>query len=399
LLLSAFLAACSFDAAVNLGGPAPDADPNVPDANPAIPDADPSAPDADLCGWDFEPALFSPCDVPTFGAALSIPSNEERYRYNTDVGELTGLGDNVVKPLSTVENGMRVIWLESFDLLQGARLRVVGSLPLRIVSNSTINIAGELQVNSYRGDDGLVRGPGSNAATCVAAGNGQACGGHGASGGGGGGFYGNGGPAGVGGVGKSCGGGVTSRPGGVGGQGSIVPPTVLRGGCPGGNGAAAEDGGTPVGGPGGGALMLTARTSITIDGGINAGGAGGRGCYDGNRAGGGGGGSGGMIILESVTLNLDANGVLAANGGGGGGGCDRGETQNGGDGRLAAAVAAGGTGRAVGGPGGYLNNNNGVVGESDDRGSGGGGGGVGFIIFNAKEVMEEQGFVSSPEPR
>lgn len=87
----------------------------------------------------------------------------------------------------------------------------------------------------------------------------------------------------------------------------------LRGGMTGGNSCAAQGGGA------GGALQISAGSSISVTGSIDAGGGGGEGgASAANCRGGAGGGSGGAILLEAPALVL--NGTLSALGGGGGGG-------------------------------------------------------------------------------
>lgn len=70
------------------------------------------------------------------------------------------------------------------------------------------------------------------------------------------------------------------------------------------------------GGKAAGALQLSARTRLTLNGRILANGGGGKGATGGS--GGGGGASGGTVLLEAPTVVV--RGGLFANGGGGGGG-------------------------------------------------------------------------------
>lgn len=185
------------------------------------------------------------------------------------------------------------------------RLRATGSRPLILVADAiTVTAGGVIDVAAHSGDPD--QPPGADPASC---------------------------PGGVqpsvGGSSVTCGAGGSF--GGTGGnnpenpQGSHCPaalpevPTTLHGGCPGrAGGSYGALGG--AGGYGGGAALLIAG-SLTLDGKINASGAGGRGAaaamfHGGNE--GGGGGSGGMIAFD--VLAFAGTGVVMANGGGGGAG-------------------------------------------------------------------------------
>lgn len=151
----------------------------------------------------------------------------------------------------------------------------------------------------------------------------------------------NGGPSGAGHAGRGGQGGpgnnVSAQRGGDAGApygvATLIP--LLGGSGGGGNGHS--------GGGGGGALHVVAGDRVIIGGGgapggINAGGCGG---LSGSMGGaGGGGGSGGAILIETPTLEMRANGVLAANGGAGGGAASAGDGQ---PGQLSDALATPGT--------------------------------------------------------
>ncbi len=178
------------------------------------------------------------------------------------------------------------------------------------------------------------------------------------------------------------------------GNATLVP---LLGGMNGQDAAGGHGGGA------GGAVQITAGSSITIDGTINAGGGGGvGGGVTVNTAGAGGGGSGGAILLEAPTVTI--GGSLFANGGGGGGGgtninfggnggdasatagsganvtvgtgCDASGDINGGAGGTGASVT---TAAAAGGPADYSTI---CFGDPSFGGNGGGGGGLGRIRIN-----------------
>lgn len=407
--MALLLAACIFDPNTKNAaqGVVPDADPAAPDADTT--DADPTAPDADttdaapgtpdaspdpFCGWGYDPEHFDPCeDPPVSLAALSLATPNAgaiTYVYNTTNGTLQDPQGGSVVHASTVLLGNRILWTSDFDLTSVANLRVVGSLPLVIASKSNVDIDGDISVASFF-QGGLSAGAGSEPAACIGAGRGEDCS-HGGAGGGGGAFSGAGGIGGDGAAGHNdCDNpdefndGSFESTGGAGGT-SALTPAVLRGGC------AGEEGGEGnglntfgEGAPGGGAIHLTAATTLTVTGRINAGGGGGRGAT-GSRAAGGGGGSGGMIGIEALNIELVAGGVLAANGGGGGGGGNNNGGQDGEDAAINGAQAQGGAPEAgqgtAGGDGGWLGD---VDGGSPvltaNRGGGGGGGGAGYILY------------------
>jgi hypothetical protein len=259
-----------------------------------------------------------------------------------------------------------------FTLAVNQSINGYGSKPLVLMSTTTMRLeaTSTVTVSSNRAGGPLATGAGANPAACV-----------------------NGIPA------VSAGGGYGGSFGGKGGNGEQVggttggipadplnsPPSVLRGGCPGGTGA--DSGG--MGGSGGGAVALIAKTSIELDGTINASGAGGRG-GPASTSGGGGGGSGGMIVLDASSITV--LGSLFANGGGGGQGGTTGGGHEGADGgespapQTAAPAGNNTTGGREGGSGGVgssgtrLNAGNaGSVAATGNGGGGGGGGGAGFI--------------------
>lgn len=312
------------------------------------------------------PAHLSPCAVPP-GPAYTL-SNAAVY--DTTTGTMVSLSPT---PPSTVINGMRVISVDSFTM--NATMRVGGTMPLVILSWSTITINDTLDLSSERTGGFQVIGAGARETNATVGADNQDCGG-----GGGGGF---GTVGGDGGTGKSG-----SNAGGMGG-GAAATPTVVVGGRA---GAYGGDSGFSrgAGGAGGGAVQLTARQAIIVNsaGRIHAGGAGGEG---GNGdGGGGGGGAGGYIGLDAPTVTLNSAAILAANGGGGGTGCDGGNGPEGENGQLGTSTAAGGaantcaTARA-GGSGG-ANTTAAGFGASSSQSGGGGGGGVGFILVWAQTL-------------
>jgi hypothetical protein len=390
------VSACSFNPNTQAGANSDAAD--LVDADPNAPDADPSAPDAGPCDvWSKTPTLFDPCDdisVQTEELVLGIPG---RYLYHTDNHTLETPTGDVTTPVFADIGSATAIVVGRFQIDAPSSVRVIGSRPLLVIAWDDILLNGGINVSSQANfntpDDAAtdVKGAGANPAACssvaVAAQVGVT---HeeGGSGGGGGGFGSAGGIGGVGNVDNQA------SSGGAGGA-PVTPPPSLRGGCPGAAGGQGNGPSPGQGAPGGGAVYLIARTSLTVNARIHAGGQGGH-RAEGGRSAGGGGGSGGLIGLEAPSITLEMNAVLAANGGGGGGGGNNSNTdsKSGASGLASDSTgAAGGAGESggpadpagFGGDGGFVGDDTeftkrGFVGG---RGGGGGGGGVGFIVVSA----------------
>lgn len=374
-------------------------DPSGSAVEPGEPDADAGAL---LCDWSYAPVAFDPCDSPDQRSSLTL-DEAGVYVYDTDSGSLTAPDTTQTVPPSTIDGGARVLWLDGFYVGASSTLRSVGAAPLVVAVFGDAAIAGGVDASSQFDGDAVSTGSGANPGGCPSSPPtaGQTCLNHGGSGGGGAAFLGGGGDGGAAGVGHQCNGDGIA--GGLGGSGASFSSatTTVRGGCPGREGAPNDEApGTPSGGAGGGAIALSVRDTLTVSGTIAAGGAGGDGCFAGNRAGGGGGGSGGMVVLEATQLSIDATAILAANGGGGGGGCDHGVGSRGTDGTVSSAPADGGPAEAVGtggagGAGGALAAPAGELGETAERGGGGGGGGAGYVVLRG-ELFEDQAAVISP---
>ena len=257
------------------------------------------------------------------------------------------------------------------SILSASDLTVAGTIDARGYMDPTqaLMATSTLCVGTVAGPGGTIGGSGPTNATGTGAGGSVAD----ALAGGGGGGYGD-----VGGAGGKHGGTNGGTAGAVAGAAAISP---LLGGFGGGSsGTAGTTNGN--GGGGGAALQLAAQGTISVSGGINAGGCGGA---PGDAThGGGGGGAGGGILVEAPTINVAATGKLAANGGGGGGGGDV-SAAPGKAGDLTSARAAGGTatGAANGGGGGAGANPTGSPGDNGN-GAGGGGGAVGRVRFNTR---------------
>lgn len=296
--------------------------------------------------------------------------------------------DTTANCVATVPTGSFGCVLAGTTITVEATLRASGSRPLVLIASDSITILGTgvVDVGSHRGATSEL---GAGAMDCA---NGQTPDRRG--GGAGGSFLGLGG----------TGGPSVSASGGT--PGPVTDANKLRGGCAGQNtpGPTAPN---PVrGGHGGGAVLLIAGQSISVDGAINAAGEGGEGGPP--DVGGGGGGSGGMIVLDAPTIT--GNGLILASGGGGGGGSstDAIATHSGKPGADPSGVsaAAGGTGGPNGGgsggngsSAGTAKGDNGLKGISDANGDGrGGGGGGGAGIVKAPAALGSLQVSPTPTP-
>ena len=338
----------------------------------------------DCIAWMPRAGHIVPCTMPA-GDAWTVGGAGGTF--DTETGMYVGEGDapagQVVAQEQPDKLRMRVISVQRFTIADTATLRVVGSLPLLVLSWSDITIAGSLDASSKRTATGLERGAGSGRSDCSAPRDGA--GEQDSGGGGGGGFKAGGGSGGT---------GEGNHAGGMFG-GSISEPTLVIGGCDGADGG--DTGTAASGGAGGGAIQLTAKAAIVVEstGRIHAGGTGGTGGT--GEAGGGGGGSGGFIGLDAPTVVVRSNALIAANGGGGGVGCDGGDGDDGEDGKLDTSTAAGGPGTSCtrgnrGGAGGARSLLAGGAGSPSNSGGGGGGGGGGAgYIFAWAGTLTVQG--------
>ena len=316
---------------------------------------------AQLCFGSFVPVCFAAAvNVPT----AAVPLDD----VNVDTGDM-----NMCNQHNDKAESYCVIAGSDLVLGAGKKLRAFGSKPLILLSTTTFQIQGTIDVASYRTAmppvTGQAAGAGANpAALCTGGADAQ-----GAGGGFGGSF------GGKGGNGEQ----VDSSTGGT--AAGTTSTTALRGGCPGGAGAMmAGTGG--AGGAGGGAVAVIA-TTIALDGAIDASGAGGRGGAV-VKAGAGGGGSGGMIVLDTMTIM--GSGMLYANGGSGAQGGPTGA--DGAESTAPASFAAGGKNPAPGTDGGQGGDGsagskpNGGSGTNAQSQGGGGGGGGGAGIIRAAGV-------------
>ena len=255
---------------------------------------DGGAPDAPpRCFGSFVKVCFTTlADVPTM--PLMLPS-DNTIEIDTDASPLCNQHNDRKDEYCIVAGA-------GFTLAANKSLRGYGSKPLVLLSTTTFDLHGTVDVSSNHNIGPQNIGANANPSVCT---SGMA---PEMAGGGYGGSFG-----GKGGDGERLSGAAATS--GVAAAALASLPPQLRGGCPGGIGDAT--GGT--GGSGGGAVALLAATSIQIDGKINASDAGGHG-GPATQSGGGGGGSGGMIVLDAPSITT--TGPLLANGGGGGQGGD-----------------------------------------------------------------------------
>jgi hypothetical protein len=352
--------------------------------------------DADTMCEMFQSPHVMGCMIPPAGDALDLEM-AGTYTYNTDLASLRAPdGSTLTPPNKLTTDGNQLISIQALTVGSGATLRVIGSHPMIVASWSTITVGGTIDIGSTVPATGIdpvtVTGAGSNPTECathaaVATANDT----NGAGGAGGGGYAG---PGGHGGRGHSQ--------NNFGAGGAAVTPPLFLGGCSGAKGGDGHQAGG-LGGAGGGGIQLTAQTSITITGTINAGGAGGFAATSAGgdaEGGGGGGGSGGMIGLDAPTVMVAATAILAANGGGGGAGAEQSSATSGGSGTASTTSALGGSGNnsGDGGKGSAgttsLLGGNGV--DSPNHGGGGGGGGAGFVVVHTGGMTITPGAILSP---
>lgn len=254
----------------------------------------------------------------------------------------------------------------SVKINSGGRLHAYGKRPLVIVSLGDVEIDGTIDVSSQLGSPA---GAGANPDACRVAPSVSTGGAAGSFGGQGG-----------------AGGGSATTVGSSPAMPAVtLPQSQLRGGCQGQDGAPVGGKAGGAAGAGGGAVAIIANAGkITVNGMVDASGAGGTGGVaqtpPGNA---GGGGSGGAIVLVAPSIVLTLRAQVWANGGSGGQGANT--ILSGSNGVSSSAPAQGAvTFSAAAGE----NGGAGAVGttltggDAAGSGSGGaGGGGAGLIIF------------------
>jgi hypothetical protein len=344
MALLAVIPACGFESKGNNDGGMPDA--------------------ASTCFGSFTPVCFTTvADIPTMPAML--PS-DLTIEIDTDSSTMCDQNNDQMGNYCVIAGA-------GFTLAANQSIRGYGSKPLVLLSTTTIDLQGTVDVSSSHisDPDGKNIGASANPSAC---GNGTTA--QGTSGASGGSFGGRGGAGEM----------IDPDAAGIAAMPLMDLPTALRGGCAGGIGG----GGGGAGGDGGGAIALVAGTKIDLNGKVNASGAGGQG-GSATKCGGGGGGSGGMIVLDAPQIT--GTGSVFANGGGG---------AEGGAGSVSGGTAAagspggestgptmsaskGGTTATEGGDGGDGSSGTAPGGataagqSSKDGGGGAGGGGAGFV--------------------
>lgn len=315
--------------------------------------------DAQLC---FGTGLVHVCLASLPATSLTVSSNRT---VSTDA-----TSSSCVPTTNTAAMDYCVVAATAIEIDSGRTLRGIGSRPLVLVSTSTLSVAGAVDVASH----GTSPGAGADSPACVA---GKDAGAGGSGGGGYGGSFG------------AKGGNGETNDGGSGGV--AAAPTVsdvLRGGCAGGRGGGQGSSEEP--GDGGGAVALIAAGSISIDGTINASGAGGHAAVF-QGAGGPGGGSGGMIVLDGAQIDVTGNGKIFANGGGGGEGNSMFRGHDGSDPASPTIAAPGGAGGTSsggdGGDGSLGGDGRAPPGNANPQGGGGGGGGGGTGVVKSSNPL------------
>ena len=361
-----------------------------PDATSIFADASPTCDNA----WSYDPIAFDPCAqyMPAVLPALDLGPG--LYTYDTATGEFTDENQQTSQTWTfgrRVQADGRPLHITSvfgLTLAREATLVVVGSEPWALAVHGEARILGEIQAKNADEDRCSADLQGGEARVNRGAGGGGG-GGHAALGGRGG---------------SSENGGAGAPAGAVNIPGPLAPP--VRSGCPGGAGGnvfETDDGRETVAfgglpGPGGGAIIVSVRDRLSIEGAVLATGAAGGGgdVYadddDRGATGGGGGGSGGDIVLEAV--HVAVSGEICAGGGAGGSGATFERTGiDGVNGRCAAVTPEPGSGGlggqgSIDGPGGD--------GEDTDRpiAGGGGGGSAGRIQIRFLQTLTSTGRIS-----
>lgn len=351
----------------------------------------PTDPDDPRFGCEKWDALhFAPCNIVSPGGPLVL--RDASYRYDTDRQELDDDRALVTHASEVVAiDGVEFVLISAseFELASGAELRVVGSRGLVIASWDGLIIDGVLDASSSLDDPGA-----GSRDDCTATAGTDAF--RGSGGGGGAGYGGSGGMGGDGDNGDE-----------VGGDGGdlLDPPEMPHGGCAGGDAGSVVGGVMPAaGGPGGGAIHLSARGDIQISGVVDVGGSGGGGGEF--EGGGGGGGSGGCLSMDGAMIDIADPAILVSNGGAGGEGGDFDDPGDPGDsGMRSSDAAAGGRGNTpeggnggAGGVGDAPDGDQGLNGDFQD-GGGGGGGSVGYIVARGGDFAISTNAIISPPLR
>lgn len=350
----------------------------------ATPDGGADAPpDAPQCFGRYLPVCFTTgADVP--GTAVMLADQVDIDTDATDAG-------SYCHPHNNQAGSYCVVAGAGLTLKSGAKLTAHGARPLILLSTSTIELLGDIDVSSHHVGP-QPRGAGANPAGTGACSFTTAPGAAITGGGAYGGSLGS-----KGGDGSDASGALTGK--GTAGAAMTGFPLALRGGCAGGDGAVVV-GLAGRGGDGGGAIAIVAEMQILVDSKINASGGGGHGGASTATSGGGGGGSGGMIVFDArVGLLFGGRVKLWANGGSGAqGGLIGSPGDDGGEstGPMQAAPGTNGAGAGGNGGNGSLGASGGTNGAADASGTGGGGGGGGGAGFIHAPGLTDPAVISPP---
>lgn len=330
------------------------------------------------------------CEVKTTG---KLSFSDAKTTFNTNGTSCTAV---IPANAQTGIPELCVVAAEDITVESNSVLRATGTRPLVLLAKNNLQIVGTLDASSTRADGTTPEslGAGANPAACGPFAQAPISGVGGGGGGAGGSFVTQGGIGGT---------ADTSQGGKAGGIPNTklekTSPAFLRGGCrgqSGGTGVGDSAGG--LGGPGGGAVYLLAKTAVRVTGTISANGGGGAGGK--MQSGGGGGGAGGLIFLAAP--EVVHRGLLTANGGGGGEGgyLVTNDGAPGADGAPTLTSAAGGNSSLAAGHGGAGGATNYTApteaGGSSSHGGGGGGGGVGWVRAVSDKVVSTNGTASPP---
>ncbi len=374
------------DSGANLGPP--DTGLTEPDAGPFFVDAGTTCPQ----DWTYPPTSFDPCAVglPPIEEAIDLTAGD--WEFDTDFAKLRDDEGDVVYefvPTVIIQAGgvpMLVTAVEGFTVAADAELVVTGDDPWLLVVYGEARIQGDIRAENQTDDGCNPSREGFSAPI-----------GHGGGGGGGGGHSTKGG--------AGAEGNINEGAGGMGGIAVAAQTSAVRPGCSGGRGGDVRSGAQGgAGGQGGGAIQISVRDRLSIEGTLWAVGTKGQGGdrlrgddiddEDRGGAGGGGGGAGGDILLEASDLYI--TGRLCAGGGSGGNGGNR--LQRGTNGTEGSCITA----RTLGTAGGGIGGNGSIADDGEPGGQasvptrgggGGGGGGTGRIRVRGQRLLLTPGLL------
>jgi hypothetical protein len=391
-VVAAWLVACGAFTGSEASPPATGDDGGVDDGPLLSDDAAPdvTSSDAPTSCWPYAPSNYDPC---ASGFDQKHPSGPAEIVNGTTTLDTDSANDTIADGAATYA----LYRFASLTVAAAGTLIVKGARPTLIIVDGDVDVEGSVLVaaaaTNVPMECGVRPDVGAPTTNFTAGGGGGGYGTHGGKGGAG--------PAG----------------GALNGNPTIAP---LREGCPGGTSATPEPASNmskagasaAAGGPGGGALEISARGRLVVGNTAHVvanglGGAGGDAHAHGTSlcqttdnqdcdSGGGGGGSGGAILLEGAEAAVMGL-VCAVGGGGGAGGAPSGLTGAGGTTSTSCAVAIGGPMPVAGGSGGTVDvgmDGSGACGSYTS--CGGGGGGAGRIRIRSIGAPAITGTVAPP---